>query len=55
MTDDYTNPPAELMAIHIAIQIFLDRYKDDTGPIVYESMKQLSENIIQCLKNAEKL
>ena len=52
---DYTNEPAELMAIHVAIQIFLDRYEDSAGPIVYDSMTKLSENIIQWLKNAEKL
>jgi len=48
---DYTNLPAELMAIHVTIQIFLDRYGDDAGPVIYESMTKLSENIIEGLRN----
>ncbi|WP_419586079.1 hypothetical protein [Thiolapillus sp.] len=48
---DYTNLPAELMAIHVAIQIFLDRYEDDAGPVIYDSMTKLSENIIEGLRN----
>ena len=49
--NDYNNLPAELMAIHVAIQIFLDRYGDEAGPVIYDSITKLSENIIQGLKN----
>ena len=50
---DYTNLPAELMAIHISIYVFLDRYEDLINENLDNSMKELSENILQYLKDSK--
>ena len=50
---DYTNLPAELMAIHISIYVFLDRYEDLINENLDNSMKELSGNILQYLKDSK--
>ncbi len=43
---NYTNPSDELYGIHIAIQIYLDRYDDLMDPDFCKSMEKLSSDIL---------
>lgn len=42
----------ELMALHVFTLVFLDRYENIIGPILYDSITELSENIHLYLKNS---
>ncbi len=44
--NNYTNPSDELYGIHIAIQIYLDRYDDLLDPDFCKSMEKLSSDIL---------
>ncbi len=48
--NNYTNPSDELYGIHIAIQIYLDRYDDLLDPDFCKSMEKLSSNILDYFK-----
>ena len=43
----------ELMALHVFTLVFLDRYENVIGPILYDSLADASENIHLDLKNSE--
>lgn len=49
---NYEEFAIELMAVRVCIQVFLDRYDDVIGPILSDSMADVSENIHLYLKNS---
>ena len=49
---NYEEFATEMMALRVFVQVFLDRYSNVIGPILYDSMAELSENIHLYLKNS---